>query len=83
MAMLIIFATGMISTQNPLNETNTDHCDRFGGEAVSLEVNYPHKQEFAAAGYAPFVVDGEEYGEVRQYGNFSFLRIYEVSMFMT
>lgn len=56
------------------------NCDnRFGGEAVSLEVNYAHKEEFAAAGYAPFIVDGTEYGEVRQYGNFSFLRVYEVS----
>ncbi|CZR50976.1 related to carboxypeptidase [Phialocephala subalpina] len=52
-------------------------CNWFGGEAVSLEVNYIHKEEFAAAGYAPFKVDGDEYGEVRQYGNFSFLRIYE------
>lgn len=50
---------------------------RFGGEAVSLAVNYTHSEQFAAAGYAPFVVDGTEYGEVRQYGNFSFLRIYE------
>jgi hypothetical protein len=54
--------------------------DRFGGEAVSLEVNYANKEEFAAAGYAPFMVDGTEYGEVRQYGNFSFLRVYEVSI---
>ena len=34
-------------------------------------------RQFNAAGYAPFVVDGTEYGEVRQYGNFSFLRMYE------
>ena len=33
--------------------------------------------QFNAAGYTPFVVDGTEYGEVRQYGNFSFLRMYE------
>lgn len=51
---------------------------RFGGEAVSLAVNYTHSEAFAAAGYAPFMVDGTEYGEVRQYGNFSFLRVYEV-----
>lgn len=42
-----------------------------------MVLNYTHKEEFAAAGYAPFMVDGTEYGEVRQYGNFSFLRIYE------
>jgi hypothetical protein len=50
---------------------------RFGGEAVSLAVNYTHHEEFMAAGYVPFKVDGTEYGEVRQYGNFSFLRVYE------
>ncbi|KAF7938046.1 hypothetical protein EAE99_001718 [Botrytis elliptica] len=52
-------------------------CNWFGGEAISLAANYTHSAEFAAAGYAPFIVDGTEYGEVRQYGNFSFLRIYE------
>ena len=52
-------------------------CNWFGGQAVSLALNYTNKAEFAAAGYAPFVVDGTEYGEVRQYGNFSFLRMYE------
>ncbi|KAI0123951.1 putative carboxypeptidase S1 [Xylariales sp. AK1849] len=52
-------------------------CNWFGGEAVSLQVNYTHSTEFQSAGYAPFVVDGVEYGESRQYGNFSFTRVYE------
>ncbi|KAI9736229.1 MAG: hypothetical protein M1834_001115 [Cirrosporium novae-zelandiae] len=52
-------------------------CNWFGGQAVSLAVNYTHKAEFAAAGYEAFVVDGVQYGEVRQYGNFSFTRVYE------
>ncbi|KAI1177670.1 Alpha/Beta hydrolase protein [Nemania sp. FL0916] len=52
-------------------------CNWFGGEAVSLALNYTHSAEFKAAGYAPFVVDGVEYGESRQYGNFSFTRVYE------
>ena len=52
-------------------------CNWFGGEAVSLAVNYTNSAEFRAADYAPFIVNGEEYGEVRQYGNFSFMRIYE------
>ena len=52
-------------------------CNWFGGQAISLQVNYTHKAEFAAAEYAPFLVSGTEYGEVRQYGNFSFVRIYE------
>ncbi|KAI1742621.1 Alpha/Beta hydrolase protein [Xylaria scruposa] len=52
-------------------------CNWFGGEAVSKALNYSHTAEFNAAGYAPFVVDGTEYGESKQYGNFSFTRIYE------
>jgi carboxypeptidase C (cathepsin A) len=52
-------------------------CNWFGGQAISLAVDYKHSDKFAAAGYEPFTVDGVEYGEVRQYGNFSFLRIYE------
>ncbi|KAG9238770.1 carboxypeptidase 2 [Amylocarpus encephaloides] len=52
-------------------------CNWYGGEAVSLALDYPHKKDFAKAGYAPFHIDGEEYGEVRQYSNFSFLRVYE------
>jgi hypothetical protein len=49
----------------------------FGGQAISLAMNYTHSEEFRAAGYDAMVVDGTEYGEVRQYGNFSFARIYE------
>lgn len=52
-------------------------CNWFGGEAVSLALNYTHSAAFRAAGYAPFVVDGVEYGKTRQYGNFSFTRLYE------
>lgn len=49
-------------------------CNWFGGEAISLNINYTHAEEFAAAGYEKFVVDGEEFGEVRQYGNCTFYR---------
>ena len=52
-------------------------CNWFGGQAVSLALNWTHSAEFAAAGYAPFVVNGTEYGEVREYENLSFLRVYE------
>lgn len=52
-------------------------CNWFGGEAVSLAMKYQHSKQFQAAGYAPFLVDGVEYGETREYGNFSFTRIYE------
>jgi carboxypeptidase D len=52
-------------------------CNWFGGEAISLAAKYAHANAFRAAGYAPFVVDGDEFGEVRQAGNFSFMRVYE------
>jgi carboxypeptidase C (cathepsin A) len=52
-------------------------CNWFGGEAVSLALNYTHAAQFKKAGYAPFNIDGIEYGAVREYGNFSFLRIYD------
>lgn len=52
-------------------------CNWFGGEAVSLAMQWKYTKEFNAAGYVPFVVDGKEYGEVRQYGQLSFLRMYE------
>ena len=52
-------------------------CNWFGGQAISLAVKYEHSAHFAVAGYSPMVVDGVEYGEVRQFGNFSFTRVYE------
>lgn len=33
--------------------------------------------DFAKAGYVPMTVNGTEYGETREYGNFSFTRVYE------
>ncbi|OQD68931.1 hypothetical protein PENPOL_c002G04467 [Penicillium polonicum] len=52
-------------------------CNWFGGEAVSLATEYEHSKEFRSAGYTPFVVDGKEYGVTREYGNFSFTRVYD------
>ncbi|KAI9666958.1 MAG: hypothetical protein M1831_001463 [Alyxoria varia] len=52
-------------------------CNWFGGEEVSLQLNYSQSDEFRATGYTPLMLDGKEYGESRQYGNFSFSRIYE------
>ena len=52
-------------------------CNWFGGEAVSNEIQYENAEEFRQTGYVPFTVNGVEYGEGRQYGNFSFTRIYE------
>lgn len=52
-------------------------CNWFGGEAIANALDFKHRAEFATTGYVPFVVDGREYGEVREYGNFNFLRVYE------
>lgn len=56
-------------------------CNWFGGEAVSLAVARQAGGEYAAgfpvAGYAPIVNDSYVGGEVRQYGNLSFSRIYQ------
>ncbi|KAI0900235.1 serine carboxypeptidase [Annulohypoxylon nitens] len=53
-------------------------CNWIGGEAVSLAVNYTGTEKFHAAGYTDIVVnDTYVGGQVRQYGNFSFSRVYE------
>jgi carboxypeptidase D len=53
-------------------------CNWIGGEAVSLAVPYSKQQQFKSAGYADIKVN-ESYvgGLVRQYGNFSFARIFQ------
>lgn len=52
-------------------------CNWFGGEAVSLAAEYSDAKKFREAGYTPLLVDGVEYGSTREYGNFSFTRMYE------
>lgn len=53
-------------------------CNWIGGEAVSLGVNYSKSAEFAAAGYTDLEVNSSYVGgKVRQYGNFSFTRVYQ------
>ncbi|KAF2753538.1 alpha/beta-hydrolase [Pseudovirgaria hyperparasitica] len=52
----------------------------FGGEAVSLAVNYTGAEAFRAAKYKPFRVNGVEHGKVRQSGNFSFLVLKEAGL---
>ncbi|KAJ5092469.1 Peptidase S10 serine carboxypeptidase, partial [Penicillium alfredii] len=51
-------------------------CNWFGGEDISLNTKYKHSKEFRSAGYASFLVDGVEHGVTREYGNFSFTRVY-------
>ncbi|KAF2758678.1 alpha/beta-hydrolase [Pseudovirgaria hyperparasitica] len=53
-------------------------CNWFGGEAVSKAINYTNTEAFNAAGYAGIQVnDSYIGGQVRQYGNLSFSRVYE------
>lgn len=52
-------------------------CNWFGGQAISLALEHETSAEFRASNYTSFVVDGQEFGEVRQFGNFSFTRLYE------
>ncbi|KAJ6442041.1 carboxypeptidase S1 [Purpureocillium lavendulum] len=57
-------------------------CNWFGGEAVSLSIAQQaggdYATKFPAAGYAPIIVnDSYVGGEVRQFGNLSFSRIYQ------
>ena len=53
-------------------------CPWQGGEAASLAIPHSNNESFAAAGYAPILVN-ETYvgGQVRQYGNLSFSRVYQ------
>ncbi|KAI0131482.1 carboxypeptidase S1-like protein B [Daldinia grandis] len=53
-------------------------CNWIGGEAVSLAVNYTNTEKFHDAGYTDIIInDTYVGGQVRQYGNFSFSRVYE------
>jgi carboxypeptidase C (cathepsin A) len=53
-------------------------CNWYGGELVSLAIEHTYAEEFAAAGYAPVQVNSSYIGgQVRQYGNLSFTRVYE------
>ncbi|KPM39262.1 Carboxypeptidase S1 A [Neonectria ditissima] len=52
-------------------------CSWTGGEAASLAVPFKRAPDFADAGYAPFVTAEGESGMTRQFGNFSFTRVYQ------
>ena len=53
-------------------------CNWLGGENVSLNVPYSQSQKFHDAGYAN-ISTNDSYigGQVRQYGNFSFSRVFQ------
>ena len=53
-------------------------CNWLGGEASSLRVNYTGTEGFHNAGYSPIEISPfYSGGQVRQYGNFSFSRVYQ------
>ena len=57
-------------------------CNWIGGEELSLGIPWKHQDDFAAAGYAPLIsksaTNGKfEAGQVRQYGNLSYIRVYQ------
>lgn len=52
-------------------------CNWIGGEMSSLAVDYSGSAQFAAAGYAPMVSSDGMGGLTRQFGNFSFTRVFQ------
>ncbi|KAK4621861.1 Carboxypeptidase S1 B [Fulvia fulva] len=53
-------------------------CNWIGGEAVSLAINYTNTNDFHAAGYTALQTnDSYSGGQVRQYGNLSFSRVFQ------
>ncbi|KAK1574423.1 serine carboxypeptidase [Colletotrichum navitas] len=53
-------------------------CNWIGGEDVALAIPWAGQKNFAAAGYAPLQTNcTHEGGRVRQYGNLSYIRVYQ------
>ena len=52
-------------------------CSWIGGEAASLAIEYSGSKHFKNAGYAPILSSKGVGGFVRQYGNFSFSRVFQ------
>ena len=54
-------------------------CNWFGGEAISLAIKFADSANFRAEKYQPLLIDGKpkSFGQVREHGNFSFVRMYE------
>jgi Serine carboxypeptidase len=52
-------------------------CNWVGGEKVSLAIDYTDSDQFRSAGYTAIQTNSSYVGgQVRQYGNFSFSRVY-------
>ena len=53
-------------------------CNWMGGEATALSAKYPHADKFKAAGYEKITSNSTyDGGVVKQYGKFSFSRVFE------
>ena len=52
-------------------------CNWHGGEALSLAIKHENAEGFAAAGYQPLEYAGEVYGDVKEHGNLSFVRVFD------
>ncbi|KFY93110.1 hypothetical protein V498_04554 [Pseudogymnoascus sp. VKM F-4517 (FW-2822)] len=52
-------------------------CNWLGGEAVSVLIEHDGSEGFKGAGYAPILTSEGEGGFVRQYGNYSFSRVFQ------
>ena len=53
-------------------------CNWIGGEEASMHIEYSSSKAFRSADYAPIIVNPfDSGGQVRQYGNLSFSRVYQ------
>lgn len=54
-------------------------CNWIGGERAVLSVEYSGAEDFRKAGYEPVVYGSNNTigGQVKQYGNYSFARVYQ------
>jgi cathepsin A (carboxypeptidase C) len=52
-------------------------CNWRGGEAWTEATKWGSKSDFNAQGYESWTVDGTPAGEMRQFGNFHFLRVFD------
>lgn len=52
-------------------------CNAFGNEAWTLALEWPGKKKFNAAKVNKFKADGQHAGDSRNYGNFTFLTIFD------
>ncbi|KAH9217656.1 putative lysosomal protective protein precursor [Leptodontidium sp. 2 PMI_412] len=52
-------------------------CNWLGGETASLAIKYSRSEDFKKAGYAPILGSEGVGGFVRQFGNFSFSRVFQ------